>query len=437
MLLVHTPKLTNRLGYTLNVLLKRVLHAEFSITTDEEYFLSYGDAKFCYGPRRLGDSIHIKSAKLLFETSIDEQEPRPFQLEGQWMLFPVYGHDLELPFDPLAATFYMVSRYEEYLPHREDEHGRYVSSEQLAVAAGFNDEPVVDQWAQILQRMIAARYPDYAWSSRHYRFIQTVDIDSAWCYKHKGIFRTVAGTVRDLVVRRDVGEVKRRMRVLVGREEDPFDTFDYIIGKHRAIPGAKLIFFALIADYDQYDKPSSYQDNHTRELLQHLDDYASMGIHPGYHSADQPHNVDLETRRLEDILHRTISKSRYHFLRLKLPVSYRILLRAGLTDDYSMGYADTTGFRAGISVAYPFYDLERDNETKLIIHPFCVMDTTLQKYLKLSPEEALEHYRQLVDRLRKVEGTFCCIIHNQNLSERYGWEGWRHTYEQMLELAKP
>ena len=437
MLLVHTPKLTNRLGYTLNVLLKHVLHAEFSITTDEEYFLSYGDAKFCYGPRRLGDSIHIKSAKLLFETSIDEQEPRPFQHEGQWMLFPVYGHDLELPFDPLAATFYMVSRYEEYLPHREDEHGRYVSSEQLAVAAGFNDEPVVDQWAQILQRMIAARYPDYAWSSRHYRFIQTVDIDSAWCYKHKGIFRTVAGTVRDLVVRRDAGEVKRRMRVLVGREEDPFDTFDYIIGKHRAIPGAKLIFFALIADYDQYDKPSSYQDNHTRELLQHLDDYASMGIHPGYHSADQPHNVDLETRRLEDILHRTISKSRYHFLRLKLPVSYRILLRAGLTDDYSMGYADTTGFRAGISVAYPFYDLERDNETKLIIHPFCVMDTTLQKYLKLSPEGALEHYRQLVDRLRKVEGTFCCIIHNQNLSERYGWEGGRHTYEQMLELAKP
>ena len=437
MLLVHTPKLTNRLGYTLNVLLKRVLHAEFSITTDEEYFLSYGDAKFCYGPRRLGDSIHIKSTKLLFETSIDEQEPRPFQHEGQWMLFPVYGHDLELPFDPLAATFYMVSRYEEYLPHREDEHGRYVSSEQLAVAAGFNDEPMVDQWAQILQRMIAARYPDYAWSSRHYRFIQTVDIDSAWCYKHKGIFRTVAGTVRDLVVRRDVGEVKRRMRVLAGREEDPFDTFDYIIGKHRAIPGAKLIFFALIADYDQYDKPSSYQDNHTRELLQHLDDYASMGIHPGYHSADQPHNVDLETRRLEDILHRTISKSRYHFLRLKLPVSYRILLRAGLTDDYSMGYADTTGFRAGISVAYPFYDLERDNETKLIIHPFCVMDTTLQKYLKLSPEGALEHYRQLVDRLRKVEGTFCCIIHNQNLSERYGWEGWRHTYEQMLELAKP
>ena len=437
MLLVHTPKLTNRLGYTLNVLLKHVLHAEFSITTDEEYFLSYGDAKFCYGPRRLGDSIHIKSTKLLFETSIDEQEPRPFQHEGQWMLFPVYGHDLELPFDPLAATFYMVSRYEEYLPHREDEHGRYVSTEQLAVAAGFNDEPVVDQWAQILQRMIAARYPDYAWSPRHYRFIQTVDIDSAWCYKHKGIFRTVAGTVRDLVVRRDAGEVKRRMRVLAGREEDPFDTFDYIIGKHRAIPGAKLIFFALIADYDQYDKPSSYQDNHTRELLQHLDDYASMGIHPGYHSADQPHNVDLETRRLEDILHRTISKSRYHFLRLKLPVSYRILLRAGLTDDYSMGYADTTGFRAGISVAYPFYDLERDNETKLIIHPFCVMDTTLQKYLKLSPEEALEHYRQLVDRLRKVEGTFCCIIHNQNLSERYGWEGWRHTYEQMLELAKP
>ena len=437
MLLVHTPKLTNRLGYTLNVLLKRVLHLDFSITTDEEYFLSYGDAKFCYGPRRIGDSLHVKSAKLLFETSIDEQQPRPFQHDGQWMLFPVYGQGIDMPFDPLAATFYMVSRYEEYLPHREDEHGRFVSAEQLAVATGFKDEPVVEQWALMLRQALADRYPGYAWPSRHYRFVQTVDIDAAWCYRHKDLFRTTAGILRDLVARRDLTEVKRRMRVLAGREEDPFDTFDYIIGKHRAIPGAKLIFFALVADYGQYDKPSGYQNNHTRELLQHLDDYASMGIHPGYHSADQPHNVDIETRRLEDILHRTISKSRYHFLRLRLPISYRILLRAGLTDDYSMGYADTTGFRAGISGPYPFYDLERDNETKLIIHPFCVMDTTLRKYLALTPDEGVERCRQLVESLRRVEGTFCCIIHNQNLSERYGWQGWRRAYEQMLELAKP
>ena len=116
MLLVYVPRLTNRLGYTLNVLLKHLLHADFSITTDEDLFLRHGDAKFCYGPRRIGDSLHVKSCQLLLETSIEEQEPRPFQRDGQWMLFPVYGHGLDVPFDLLAATFYMVSHTRSICP---------------------------------------------------------------------------------------------------------------------------------------------------------------------------------------------------------------------------------------------------------------------------------------------------------------------------------
>ena len=101
-----------------------------------------------------------------------------------------------------------------------------------------------------------------------------------------------------------------------------------------------------------------------------------------------------------------------------------------------MGFADAVGFRAGISVPYPFYDLERDHENELLIHPFCVMDTTLKKYLNLSPEEGLEQYKRLIDSIRAVDGTFSCIIHNQNLTDLYGWAGWREVYEQMADYAK-
>lgn len=437
MLLIHVPKLTNRLGYTLNVLFRHLLRTDFSITTDEERFVAYTDAKLCYGPRRLGDSPHIKSCRLLFQTTIEDQQPRPFQRDGQWMLFPVYGQGLDLPFDLLAATFYMVSRYEEYLPHREDMHGRYVTTDHLAVEHGFNDEPVVDQWACMLRTLLTGRYPALPMPQRHYRFVQTVDIDAAWCFLHKGLFRTLVGAARDLVARHDPAEVRLRWRVLTHREPDPFDTFDYILEQRRRAPGSYLIFFCLMADYDQYDKPSNHHDNNTRQLLQHLGDHAKVGIHPGYHSLERPVNVGIETKRLEEIQHRTIVRSRFHFLRLQMPTSYRILLHSGLRHDYTMGYADNTGFRAGISSPYPFYDLERDLETELIVHPFCVMDTTLQKYLRLTPDEGVERYRRLIDNLRRVGGTFCCIVHNQNLCERYGWDGWRRTYEQMLDLAKP
>lgn len=437
MLLIHVPKLTNRLGYTLGVVFKHLLHTEYGITTDEDYFLSYGGEKLCYGPRRLGDTLHIKSIALLFSTSIEEQEPKPFRHDGQWMLFPVYSHDADLPFDLFAAVFYLVSRYEEYLPHRKDIHGRFESTQSLAGQCGFLHLPVVDQWGAMLRAMLLDRYPDANIPKRAYSFVQTVDIDAAWCYAHKGVFRTMMGTLRDLFSRHDMAEVKRRWRVLARREADPFDTFDYILEQRRRAPGSYLIFFALLADYDQYDKPANYLAPAMRQLLQHLGDHAKIGIHPGYRSLEEPYNLDIETKRLQQIIHRSIVRSRYHFLRLQLPRSYRILLHAGLRHDYTMGYADAIGFRAGISVPYPFYELERDMETELTIHPFCVMDTTLQKYLKMTPEQAVEAYRSLIGDIKAVGGNYCCIVHNQNLGELFGWKGWREVYEQMLDLARP
>ena len=436
MLLIHVPKLTNRLGYTLKVVFNHLLHAEYSITTDAQYFLQYGDAKLSYGRERLGDSLFIKSHRLLFETTIEDQEPRAECTDGQWILFPVYGRDLDFSFDPLAAVFYMVSRYEEYLPHHKDIHGRFMSSESLAFQKGFLDQPVVDQWTRMIKEKIAERYPDYEMPHQSYLFEQTVDIDAAWAYLHKGVYRSTLGFLRDFFARRDLSEVVRRFRVLCHREPDPYDSFDYILNSPHRAPGEHLIFFALLADYGPYDKPASYLNRHMRELVQHLDDYAKLGIHPGYNTLERPLSADQEIKRLGDIIHRPIIRSRFHFLRFQLPVSYRIIQRAGISDDYSMGFADAVGFRAGISVPYPFYDLERDHENELLIHPFCVMDTTLKKYLNLSPEEGLEQYKRLIDSIRAVDGTYTCIIHNQNLTDLYGWAGWREVYEQMADYAK-
>ena len=436
MLLIHVPKLTNRLGYTLNVVFNHLLHAEYSITTDAEYYLQYGDAKLNYGQERLGEGLFIKCHTLLFETTIEEQETRAECIDGQWVLFPVYGRDLDFSFDPFAAVFYMVTRYEEYLPHHEDIHGRFLTQECLAFQKGFLDQPVVDQWALMIRARMMERYPSHEIPHPKYLFVQTVDIDAAWGYLHKGAFRSIIGFARDLFVRHDLPEVARRCRVLTHREPDPFDSFDFILSTYQRAPGSQLIFFALLADYGTYDKPASYLNRHMRELVQHLDDYAKMGIHPGYNTLEQPQLADKEIKRLESIIHRPIIRSRFHFLRFHLPTSYRILKRLGISDDYSMGFADTLGFRAGISVPHPFYDLERDHEIEMLIHPFCIMDTTLQKYMKLSPEEGLEQYKRLIDSIRAVGGTFCCIIHNQNLTEHYGWAGWREVYEKMIDYAK-
>jgi hypothetical protein len=40
-----------------------------------------------------------------------------------------------------------------------------------------------------------------------------------------------------------------------------------------------------------------------------------------------------------------------------------------------------------------------------------------------------------MDEVRKVQGTFSCVFHNQNLSDDFEWKGWRVLYEDVLEYA--
>ena len=296
MLLIFVPKLTNRLGYTINVVMRNILQTEFAITVDPDTFRNHPEAKLCYDSHPLDncDAIFIKARNLLFETTIEEQECQCFEYNGIPVLFPCYGRNTELPFDPFAAIFYMISRYEEYLPHRNDIHGRFLATESIAYKNGFLQMAVVDRWALMLKDIILKHYPDTVFSKRIFNFVQTIDIDSAYCYLNKGIFRTTLGFMRDGLHRHDKEMVRHRMRVLRGKEHDPFDTFDYVIELNQKLPNRfSLLFFTLLGDYGIYDKPISSYNNEFRQLLQHLGDYAKIGIHCSYYSTDEPDNARL------------------------------------------------------------------------------------------------------------------------------------------------
>ena len=135
---------------------------------------------------------------MLFETIIDEQPTNYFSDNGSAALFPVYGRDLDLTFDLFASVFYIISRYEEYLPHREDKHGRFLAQDSIAYQNGFLDKAIIDRWCLIAAELIKKYYPEFTVPNRNYRFVQTVDIDAAYCYLNKGFFRTLTGLFRDI-----------------------------------------------------------------------------------------------------------------------------------------------------------------------------------------------------------------------------------------------
>ncbi len=110
-------------------------------------------------------------------------------------------------------------------------------------------------------------------------------------------------------------------------------------------------------------------------------------------------------------------KSRQHFVRMQFPDTYEALIKADISEDFSMGYASIAGFRASIASPFYFYNLKKEKETELIVYPFVFMDTTLSDYQNLPPEKYLEAVIPLIAETKAVDGTLVGIWHNYALAD--------------------
>ena len=432
-MLILVPKTTNRLHYIFDLIIKDFLGISFKFTTDNETFASFNGPKLHYGNNQFLNEPFQKATNLLFEHDITEKELKIIDYKDIRAFLPVYNDKSIFPFDIFAASFYLVTRYEEYLPHINDKHGRFQAKDSILFKMNMLDKPLVNIWAMELGNILTAIYPDLQLKKKSFTFIPTYDVDAAWSYKNKGIFRTVASSARD-ILNLDFQEFKKRWRVIFGKTNDPFDTFDYQLQLQKEL-NLHPLYFILCGEYDLNDKNISLRNTNFQNLIKRLGDYAKVGIHPSYNSYLNKEKVNTEIQHLSKVLNREITTSRQHFLRLRLPLSYQILLDHDITDDYTMGYATLTGFRAGIADTFRFFDLEHDNVTNLNIHPFAVMDGTLRDYLDLNIEEAYEKTTKLIQEVKNVNGTFILLWHNETLSDEKRWTGWKALYRRILDYA--
>ncbi len=170
-------------------------------------------------------------------------------------------------------------------------------------------------------------------------------------------------------------------------------------------------------------------------LINSIADYNEVGIHPSYASNKFSSRIRLEQSRLQKIIKSNVTKSRQHFLKLEFPETYRNLIECDISDDFTMGYASEPGFRAGTCNSYRYFDLVYDCPAPLRIHPFVVMDATLNLYKKIKPSEAMSYVGPLIKEVKKVNGTFTILWHNESLAEKKPWEGWKNVYEDIINAA--
>lgn len=429
MLLLYSPSISHRLKYVSDFIGKELTGKPFELTADVQHYEQYPGPRINYSPDSFpADKAWLRPHPLLFETGIRDQQPVCFQQNGVTGFFKTDG---DFPFDIFAAVFYLLSRYEEYLPHQKDMYGRYAHENSLAYKEGFLDQPLVNTWLQMVAASLRRIYPDLPTRQSKFKFLPTYDIDEAYSFRHKEWSRSTGAALRDLLR----GKVKRfaqRRRVLNNKEADPFDSYTWMDDLHRPYSCKPWYFFLVPAKTGKHDHNILPQQTALQTLIrQHADKY-KIGVHPSWQSGDKPELLNEEIRTIEHITQLKVDSSRQHFIRFSLPDTFRRLIEAGIREDFSMGYGSINGFRASVASRFYWYDLEKEQATPLLLYPFCYMEANSYYEQKQSPAQALREMQHYYHAVKNVGGTLITIWHNTFLGTDVKFKGWREAYLQFF-----
>ena len=435
MLLIYSENTSTRLQYTCRFIFEELLQMSFSLTLHQESFALHEGPKINYSSKKIEGTYRICPSGLLLEEGIS---PQNIQSSGEGenaVLFRTENADH--PFDIFSAVFYLISRYEEYLPHEEDMYGRYAYENSIAFKAGFLNIPLVNVWVQELSKKAHAFFlqlssghkntdetPTFNLQPSTFNFLPTYDIDMAWSYKEKGFLRSAGGFLRQPTL--------GRIAAWLGMREDPFDSYRFLDRIHSSSGLAPLYFFLVAKNTGVYDKNISPANESMQMLIREHAEKYTIGLHPSWKSNEEKELLAEEKDRLEKISGKSITSSRQHYIKVLMPQNYRRLLGAGITDDYSMGYGSINGFRASVASSFLWYDLTEEKITSLRVHPFCFMDANCFYEQKLSPEQSYDELLHYYSICKQVNGTLITIFHNNFLGTDKAFAGWRELYTRFI-----
>ena len=330
----------------------------------------------------------------------------------------------------LQQRFYLLSRYEEYLPHVKDEFGRFMAEESLAYQHNFLSQPVIDIWAYKFKEVLVTRFPEIIIKEKEFSIKPIIAVSQTFAYKRKGILRSIGGGIRDISKFR-IRRVIERINVLLGIQKDPNDTFRYLIQTQRERNKKFLILFGL-GDYSNFEKNVNANRTEHRILIKSIADYIEVGLKVSYEAIQDMMLLKKEKKRIENIVNRPLKRVLCAFYKINLPEAYRNYVELEIKKDYSMGYPKYMGFRAGTCTPFMFYDLDYEVQTPLVIHSFCFTNQALSN--TFDQEKAKEEIRDFVESIRKVNGTFIPVFSNSLFGKLNNEKFWKSIFEFILEL---
>ncbi len=411
MLLVYTQKITPRITYVFKHMCTQILGLPVGFTSKIEEFVAHEGMKLSYGKQSLANEVFIQNVDLLLEQGINDLEVKVQDWDEVPCFFAV-GEASSIPFDIFAASFYLLSRYEEYLPHVKDEEGRFQASESLAFQEGFLEKPIIDIWARKFQQVLEDKFPKQKFPKRNFSTQTIIAVTEAYCYKKKGIVRVVLGLLLDLF-RFKPKYVLHRLQVMTKIKKDPYDIYSKVIRflKKYDVP---MKFMFQLSDFSTYDRNINHNRLEFQSLIKSVADYAEVGLQPGFYANQKFAVLKEEKKRLEQIIKRPVISAINNHYNLLLPDTYNHMVELDFQDDFSMGYPEAVGLRAGTCTPFLFYDLNFEITTPLLIHPYAINS---EAFSKLKENEIEYKVLEIKRQISIVNGNLISVFTNKDFSE--------------------
>ena len=351
----------------------------------------------------------------------------------------------------------LVLRREEYEQQHRDQWGCWEFSFSESFRRGALWEPEVDRWLAARRRELSRQveleplWPD----GRAFALCMSHDVDLlSRVSTARQVLRSVRTsltdepkTVRERLVRAARPGVRVARSLYNGISTAPVaDTLERSVELERERGVTASYFFTVYpgGDASRFDCLYRYEDAcrfrgervRVRDVVRTLrDEGFDVGLHGSYNSALAPGMLARERATLEAALDADVTTTRQHFLHWDVRTTPHEQAQAGLRADSSLGFNRNLGYRAGTSLPFRFYDVEREERLDLLELPLLVHDGALLRpdALELDVPLAREAIRQFIDTAAETNGVATLIFHPNNLERDDYLELFRFALDHGLE----
>lgn len=343
--------------------------------------------------------------------------------------------------DLVASAYFMLSRYEEIVkPDSRDQHGRFLAHDSVVFQQKYGFRPLVDEWGRYLRNLLRKAGVDLPAEKHGFKKIYlTHDIDTPFIlWRKKQVFKQ---WIKNMIhYGRKIPNPYKVYKTGIG---DPYNNFAEIIGYDTDLKnkmGESIVgsVYFMIAAGNSYTKSyCNIELPKYQAMLKQLEEGgAEIGLHASYEAGGDPMLLKCEMERMFNYCVSATTKSRHHFLRWREPGHIDEIEKAGITEDFTLGYADSVGFRVGTCRPYKFINPKTVALSNVLIHPMEIMECSLDRknYMGLDFEAAKSVCEEIAAKVYDYNGEFIILWHNSSFLQSYHNMLYREILKYVVEL---